>query len=101
MGVLGLAFLLWVLARAFGVARRLWQTADDPFVRALALAVAAGLAGQVAAALVGDYLLPAYHNGGHTNLSATIYTWMLLGMLMAAERLTAERLNAAHAADQG
>jgi O-antigen ligase len=87
MGMTGLGFVLWLLIRAFGLAWRLFRTAADPVYRAIGLAVLGGLAGQAAAAVVGDYLLPAYHNGGHANISATIYTWMWIGLLVATERL--------------
>jgi O-antigen ligase len=87
MGVTGLGFVVWVLVRAFGIAWRLFRTAADRLYRMVGLAALGGLAGQAAAAVMGDYLLPAYHNGGHSNISATIYTWMLIGVLMATERL--------------
>jgi O-antigen ligase len=86
MGITGLGFVLWALMRAFGVAWRLFRSASDPVYRTIGLAVFGGLAGQAVASVVGDYLLPSYHNGGHANISATIYTWMWIGVLMATER---------------
>src|SRR6185295_2359344 len=83
MGLIGIGFVLWLLIRAFGVAWRLYRSASDRLYRAIGLAVLGGLAGQMTAAVIGDYLLPSYHNGGHSNVNTTIYTWMWLGVLMA------------------
>jgi hypothetical protein len=81
-GLLGLAALLWVLVAALQLA---WQQrrSADPFVAALALGVLGALSGQAAASVVGDYLLPAYHNAGHANACTTLYVWVLIGALMA------------------
>jgi hypothetical protein len=87
MGLTGFGFVLWALSRAFGLAWHLFRAASDPLYRTIGLAVFGGLAGQAAAAVVGDYLLPSYHNGGHGNISATIYTWIWIGALMATDRL--------------
>jgi hypothetical protein len=90
MGMTGLGFVLWCLSRALGVAWRLFRTAADPLYRTLGLALCGGLAGQMAASVLGDYLLPAYHNAGHTTISSTLYTWMMVGVLMGVERLARE-----------
>jgi hypothetical protein len=81
-GLLGIAAMLWVLAASFHLAWRVQRSAD-PFRASVALGVLGALSGQAAAAVVGDYLLPAYHNGGHTNICVTLYIWMLIGTLMA------------------
>jgi O-antigen ligase len=88
MGVLGLLAVAWLLVRVAALARRMLNALAEPFYRAVVIGVVAGLSGQLGASVFGDYLLPAYHNGGHTNVCSTLYTWILLGMLMAVERLT-------------
>jgi O-antigen ligase len=89
MGLLGLAAVVWVLARAMALAWRLFSSVEDPFLRAFVLGVMSSLAGQAVASLVGDYLIPAYHNAGHTNICSTVYIWVMIGALMAIERVAA------------
>jgi O-antigen ligase len=86
MGIVGLGFVLWALWRVLAVAWQVFRKATDPIDRVIGLATIGALAGQMGASVMGDYLFPAYHNGGHANISATIYTWMLIGVLMSAER---------------
>ena len=86
MGIVGLVAFLGVIGTGLWLAWRQYRRAGDPFVRAFALGVLGAFSGQLAAAVVGDYLLPAYHNGGHTNICVTLYVWILLGALMATAR---------------
>lgn len=81
-GALGLAAVLWVLGASLYLALR-QQRSPDPLVAAFALGALGALSGQMAAAIVGDYLLPAYHNAGHSTICVTLYFWILIGGLMA------------------
>jgi O-antigen ligase len=81
-GLLGIFAFLCVIGAALHLAWR-QQRSSDPFISAFALGVLGAMSGQLGAAVVGDYLLPAYHNGGHTNVCVTLYFWILLGALMA------------------
>jgi hypothetical protein len=81
-GALGLAAVMWVLVASLYLALR-QQRSADPLVAAFALGALGALSGQMAAAVVGDYLLPAYHNAGHSTICVTLYFWILLGGLMA------------------
>jgi hypothetical protein len=81
-GLLGIFAFLCVIGAALHLAWR-QQRSSDPFISAFALGVLGAMSGQLGAAVVGDYLLPAYHNGGHTNICVTLYFWILLGALMA------------------
>jgi O-antigen ligase len=85
MGLLGLLFVVWVFVRALALAWRTFRAAPEPWHRTVAVAALAVLVGQLSAAVIGDYLLPAYHNGGHFNIAVTIYNWVLLGILMGIE----------------
>ncbi|MBI3784261.1 MAG: O-antigen ligase family protein [Deltaproteobacteria bacterium] len=86
-GVLGLAALTWVLWRSFGVAWKLYRRTDDPILRAVTVGIIGALAGVAAASVVGDYLIPVYHNGGHTTFTTTVYTWIMMGLLVTIEGL--------------
>ena len=81
----GLIALLWLLLRAVTLGVALLRATEDAFVRSIAAGIVGGLLGQICASVLGDYLIPAYHNGGHTNFCATVYTWMMIGLLVAIE----------------
>jgi hypothetical protein len=85
MGFAGLFTLGWVIARTAGSARALVRRAEDREVAAVAAGALGAIAGQVAASLLGDYVLPSYYNGGHASFSTTVYTWILVGTIMALE----------------
>jgi len=85
MGMAGLIALVWLLLRAVTLGVALLRSAEDAFVRSIAAGIVGGLLGQICASVLGDYLIPAYHNGGHTNFCATVYTWMMIGILVAIE----------------
>jgi O-antigen ligase len=90
MGLVGLGFTLWIAVRGLTLGWRLFRRATDPFRRSLAIAATCSLAGPVAAGVLGDFLIPNYHNGGSTNFTATVYSWIILGLLMSLERLERE-----------
>lgn len=94
MGLVGLGFLLWLAYRSLTLGWRIYRTAADPFLRSFALAGACSLAGQFAAAFLGDFLLPSYHNGGYWTIAATVYGFVVMGALMSAERLCRDRVAA-------
>jgi O-antigen ligase len=91
MGLVGLVALLWVLIEALVLGWRLYRSLEAPFPRAFTLGVIGSVAGMSVASVVGDYLIPAYHNGGHTSFCTTIYTWMMIGALMAIESMHGAR----------
>jgi O-antigen ligase len=85
LGLVGLGVILWIAIAALRTAWRLaWV--EDTLVQTFAVGTLGALVGQLAASMLGDYLIPAYHNGGHTTISATIYTWIMIGSLMALDR---------------
>jgi O-antigen ligase len=88
-GFAGLGAAAWVLGCAVSTSWRLFRTAKEPFLRSLAAGIGASLAGQAATGVLSDTLLPSYHNGGHVKIASTIYTWALLGGLIAIEARTA------------
>lgn len=90
-GLVGLGFLIWLVYRSLNVGWRIFRRASDPFLRSLGIAISCSLAGQYAAAFMGDFLLPSYHNGGYWTISATVYGFVVIGALMSVERLIGER----------
>lgn len=102
MGILGLGFVLWLLWRLLATAWHVFRHATDPLARVIGLATIGTIAGQAGASVMGDYLFPSYHNGGHGNISATIYTWIMVGILMSVERMmqTEQRASAPQPVDE-
>jgi O-antigen ligase len=88
VGLLGLVALAWVLWRALRTGWWVASHSETAAVRALAWGLTAPLAGVAAAAALGDYIIPAYHNGGYRTIGVTFYSWIAIGALMAAEGLT-------------
>jgi O-antigen ligase len=88
-GLVGLGFALWLFYRALALGWSLFRRARDPLVRSLAIAAACSLAGQLTAAVVGDFVLPSYHNGGYQLVTSTIYAFVAMGLLISLERLDA------------
>lgn len=91
MGVVGLGFALWLFWRALRLGWRLFRATVDPRLRSISIAATCSLAGTLAAAFVGDFAIPNYHNGGYYQITTTIYAWLMIGLLMSLERLEASR----------
>jgi len=87
LGIFAFIFFIWIMVRAFKLGLNIYHKAQNQFIKIFALGVMGSLAGQLTASFFGDYILPAYHNGGHRNISTTIYTWVMIGGLMAAEQI--------------
>lgn len=87
MGFPGLLLILAVLVSGFR-----WMLLNyremRPGPSKLFLAVAMGqMAGISAAALIGDYIIPTYHNGGLVTFSTTVYSWLIWGLAVAHVRV--------------
>lgn len=91
MGLVGLGFTLWLFWRCVSLGWRLHRSAADPLVRSLAIAASCSLAGQFAAAFIGDFVLPSYHNGGYHTITGTICGFVVVGLLMSLERAAGEQ----------
>jgi hypothetical protein len=62
---------------------RLRRRASNGFVRAYANAGLAGLAGMLAAGLLGDWFIPFVYNIGFNGFRAAALGWILLGGMVA------------------
>lgn len=83
MGFAGLLLtLLWVFVGIWMLVR-FYRQCPPGFSRTTILSIAGAWTGICAAGVVGDYLIPVYHNGGLINLSSTIYAWIGLGVAVA------------------
>lgn len=68
-----------------------YKELDDGYSKTFLLAAMGQTVGIAAAACLGDYLIPAYHNGGLANFSATVYSWLTWGLAIAHVRLSREQ----------
>jgi len=74
-GLIGLAFLLWLLAKTFRIGYRLFRSAQDPFFSTLGLGLAAWVVCTAVANLFGDRW---------TYFQISGYFWVLAGFLARA-----------------
>ncbi len=86
-GLVGLGFALWLFMRVIALGLRIYGRTADITVRSTSIAITCALLGQLSAALLGDFVLPNYHNGGYHTIGVTIYSWMMIGLLMSLERI--------------
>ncbi len=87
-GIPGLVLFIAILVCGFRWILANQAKAPPGMSRTYLLATAGQLAGISAAALIGDYILPTYHNGGLVNFSTTIYSWLIWGIAIAHVRIT-------------
>lgn len=87
-GIPGLALFVAILVCGFRWILANYTKAPPGISKNYLLATAGQLAGISAAALIGDYILPTYHNGGLVSFSTTIYSWLIWGVAIAHVRIT-------------
>lgn len=86
MGFVGLLItLVWVVGGVV-MLTRLYRRCPPGFSRTVILGVAGTWAGLCAASIIGDYMIPVYHNGGLITMTTTIYSWIGLGIATAHAR---------------
>jgi hypothetical protein len=86
MGIPGLILLLAILVSGFTWMLRSYRSIEDRFTRTYLLAAMGQLAGIASAGILGDYIIPTYHNGGVVMFSATVYSWLIWGLSVAYVR---------------
>jgi len=57
------------------------------------LAAMGQLVGISAAAFIGDYIIPTYHNGGIVTFSTAVYSWLIWGLAIAHVRISRDEAN--------
>ncbi|MEW6088672.1 MAG: O-antigen ligase family protein [bacterium] len=85
----GIAFVCFsgLIIKISFLAKYLFNKITDNFLKVFIIAIIGSIYGQLCASFMGDYILPAYHNGGSRNISTTIYFWVLVGTLIAIEQI--------------
>lgn len=77
--------LVWVVTGIVMLVRFCRRAPPGPG-RIRLLGIAGMWAGISTSAYLGDYLIPVYHNGGLSNMTATVYAWIGLGVAVAQAR---------------
>lgn len=100
MGFGGLALFLAILASGFVWMLRNYRTMEPGPSKTFLLAAMGQLAGIACAALIGDYIIPTYHNNGIRMFSATIYSWLIWGLAIAHVRINRDEREALGASSE-
>ncbi len=87
-GLAGLACFLWFVWELGRLLLRLRRRVLEGFPRAYVIGALGGLAATLTAMMLGDWVLPFVYNVGLEGFRASGLTWMLLGGVLAVERLT-------------
>jgi O-antigen ligase len=93
-GLLGLACFLWFAWAVGRLAWRLRTRVPAGFARAYVCGAFGGLAGTLAAAVLGDWVLPFIYNVGLTGFRASVLGWFFLGGLVALEQIAHQQSHA-------
>jgi len=81
MGVVGVVVLLWLFVALLRTALRSLRAERTEFGRAYVVACIGGLAGMIAAGMLGDWFLPFVYNIGFRGFKDSYLGWLLLGGL--------------------
>lgn len=92
VGIIGLLCFLWIFLEVIRLSWRLIQNKRmEGFAEAYTYAVLAGAIATLAAAFLGDWVLPFVYNVGLMGFRASILPWIFMGGLIAIERFTSEK----------
>jgi len=87
-GLIGFAFFAWFVWEVARLGWRLRADATPGFPRAYVIGAVGGLAGTLAAGMLGDWLLPFVYNVTLQGVRASVLGWVFLGALVALDRIT-------------
>lgn len=82
----GLIALLFLLGSAVYLLWRTYHRLEPGWQKSYVLATLGSFIGICFASFAGDYLFPAYHNGGMGSFGACVYLFLMLGVVVAIAR---------------
>lgn len=85
-GWLGLLALFLLLAAGTRMLYRYYRELRPGFPKAYALGALGGFVGIYVSSFAGDYLFPAYHNGGIATFGSCVYVFLMIGVVTAFAR---------------
>lgn len=87
-GVIGTLAFLWFMIELLRLLKYFLTPNVDFRINIIASAISAVLISRLVIGLLGDYVIPQYHNGGLQNFCTTVYFWVCLGVLIGLRRIT-------------
>jgi hypothetical protein len=87
MGFPGFVILIVFLISGGVWILRNYRKMPSGYSKNFMLAAFGQLVGISFASIIGDYMIPTFHNGGLTTFSATIYSWLIWGLAVAHVRV--------------
>lgn len=91
-GLLGFGCFVWLVLELFILGWRLRATVAAGFARAYVYAALGGLAGMLAAGMLGDWIIPFVYNIGFTGFRSSVLGWIFLGGLVALDFMTQRKM---------
>jgi len=82
-GLLGFGLFAWLMAEIGVVGWKLRNRFGDGFRRGYVYGAVGGLAGTLAAGMLGDWFLPFVYNIGMAGFRVSVLGWLFLGGLVA------------------
>jgi hypothetical protein len=92
-GILGLVCFLWFFAAVGWLGWRIRQQVPEGFARAYVYGAIGGVAGTLAAAALGDWVIPFFYNITLGGFRASVLPWLFLGGLVALEQIINSGVN--------
>jgi O-antigen ligase len=86
-GLVGLGAFLWFSAEMFLLANRVRKQHQGGFPLAFSVGALGGLAGSLAAGMLGDWIIPFVYNVGMIGFRSSFLFWAFLGGLLALSRM--------------
>jgi len=82
-GIVGLVFYLWFFIAVGVMTLRMADRVPEGFLNAYVYGCIGGIAGSLAAGILGDWVLPFVYNIGLLGFRSSVFTWLFLGGLLA------------------
>jgi O-Antigen ligase len=86
-GLVGLICYLWLLWEVGRLGWQLRKHAQEGFAKAYVYGALGGLAGMIAAGMLGDWVLPFFYNVGLNGFRSSMLGWLFLGGLVSLEQM--------------
>jgi O-antigen ligase len=86
-GVIGALAFLWFVIELFKLLKYFLNPNFEYKIRIIVSAISAILVSRIIVAIIGDYIIPQYHNGGLQTFCSTVYFWVGLGVLIGLKRV--------------
>jgi hypothetical protein len=93
MGFPGLVLFVSVLVAGYRWMLMNYRKMPPGPSRTYILAAMGQLLGISASAIIGDYIIPTYHNSGLVTFSTTVYSWLIWGLAIAHVRISRDEAN--------